>query len=104
MRPIIASLLAALMALPALPQQGANQTLSAKAPTTVIKTTTQLVVVDVTLKDKNGNPAKGLKASDFVVYEDGKKQELKICEYQELEETINPPAPVPAKILPGPPL
>jgi VWFA-related protein len=98
MRPIIATLLAALMALPALPQQqSTNQPLPTKAPPTVIKTTTQLVIVDVTLKDKSGNPAKGLKPSDFVVMEDGKKQDIKICEYQELEETIAPPPAVPAK-------
>src|SRR5215510_13477943 len=96
MRPIIASILAALMALPALPQQEANQTLANKGPVTKISTTTQLVIVDVTLKDKSGNPAKGLKPSDFIVTEDGKKQDLRICEYQELEETIAP-TPVPAK-------
>jgi VWFA-related protein len=98
MRPIIATILSAALALPALPQQQPNQALSTKNPT-IIKTTTQLVVVDVTLKDKDGKPAKGLKASDFIVSEDGKKQDLKVFEYQELEETIAPPPPVPAKIV-----
>ena len=96
LRPLTATVLSALMALPALPQeQQTNQVFRTKTQT-VISTTTQLVVVDVSLKDKNGNPAKGLKASDFIVSEDGKKQDVKICEYQELEETIAP-TPVPAK-------
>jgi VWFA-related protein len=98
MRPIIATILSALMALPALPQQQQTNA-PAAAPKGIAKfsTTRQLVVVDVTLKDKNGNPAKGLKASDFIVSEDGKKQDVAICEYQELEETVTPPPPVPAK-------
>src|ERR1051326_5604185 len=90
-RPILASILSALMALPVFPQQP----LSTKTPT-VIRTTTQLVVVDVSLKDKDGKPAKGLKPTDFIVTEDGKRQDVKICEYQELEETVAP-TPVPAK-------
>jgi len=101
MRPVIASILAALMALPALPQQEANQTLANKGPKTIISTTTQLVIVDVTLKDKSGNPAKGLKPTDFIVTEDGKKQDIKVFQYQELEETAAAPPPVPARILPA---
>ncbi|HTP32083.1 MAG TPA: VWA domain-containing protein [Candidatus Acidoferrales bacterium] len=97
MRPIIATLLSALMALPALPQQAQAPAPAAPKPVARFSATSQLVIVDVTLKDKSGNPAKGLKASDFLVTEDGKKQDVKICEYQELEETIAPPAPVPSK-------
>src|SRR5215469_8342819 len=98
LRPFLAVPLAATMALPALPQQAQQAPVPAVPKgVTRISTTTQLVVVDVTLKDKNGNPAKGLKPSDFIVTEDGKKQDIKICEYQELEETVAPPAPVPAR-------
>ena len=46
MRPIIATVLSALMALPALPQQAANQTLNTKGGPTKISVTTQLVIVD----------------------------------------------------------
>ena len=37
----------------------------------VIRTNTDLVVLNVTVTDKGGQYAKGLKASDFKVYEDG---------------------------------
>src|ERR1017187_7422227 len=56
-----------------------------------ISTTTQLVVVDVSAKDKSGNPIDGLKASDFTVTEDGKVQQLQVFEYQRLEDAALPP-------------
>jgi len=37
----------------------------------VIRTNTDLVVLNVTVTDKDGHYAKGLKASDFKVFEDG---------------------------------
>ena len=56
--------------------------------------TTQLVIVNVSAKDKNGNTIENLKASDFTVTEDGKPQEIKVFEYQRLEERpLPPPAP-----------
>jgi VWFA-related protein len=59
--------------------------------------TTQLVVVNISAKDKDGNPIKGLKSTDFTVTEDGKPQTVKVFEYQELEEAAAPsPAPAPA--------
>src|ERR1019366_9622109 len=58
--------------------------------------TTQLVVVNISAKDKDGNPIKGLKPTDFTVTEDGKAQTIKVFEYQELEEAAAPaPAPTP---------
>ena len=52
--------------------------------------TTQLVIVNVSAKDKSGNPVEGLKATDFTVTEDGKPQQVKVFEYQRLEETAAP--------------
>src|ERR1017187_3562423 len=56
--------------------------------------TVQLVVVDVFAKDKNGNPVPNMKASDFAITEDGKPQDIKVCEYQELKSDpiTTPPA------------
>lgn len=49
-------------------------------PTTTLSTGTQLVVVDVTVQDKNGNPIHDLKAPDFVLNENHKPQPIKTFE------------------------
>jgi VWFA-related protein len=55
-----------------------------------ITVNSNLVIEDVILKDKQGNPIPNLTPKDFVITEDGKAQEVKICEYQTLEETAAP--------------
>ena len=82
MRTIVAFILAAQLAAPA----------SQDAPgvpqgTYKFEATTRLVVVNVSVKDAGGRPLEDLKASDFVVTEDGKPQQIKVFEYQRLEET-----------------
>src|SRR5579871_3300559 len=54
------------------------------------KTTTQLVVETVSVKDKSGKPIEGLSAKDFTVTEDGVPQTIKFFEYQKLEEPAAP--------------
>src|ERR1035437_10661300 len=49
--------------------------------------TTQLVTINLSAKDKDGNRMTGLKPGDFVLTEDGKKQKIAICEYQKLDNT-----------------
>lgn len=95
------AILLTLLVLAALAQQGdgqqsAKQELNAPLlkPTVRFETTTQLVIVNVVAKDKDGKPIENLKASDFTVFEDGKPQEIKVFEYQRLEEA---PLPPPAK-------
>jgi VWFA-related protein len=58
----------------------------------------QLVVLNVSAKDKSGNPVEGLKINDFTVTEDGKPQQVKVFEFQKLEEDVlpEPAAPAPA--------
>jgi VWFA-related protein len=60
--------------------------------TAKFQTTTQLVIINVTAKDKNGKPIEDLKASDFTIFEDNKPQPIKFFEYQRLEETTLPAA------------
>ena len=55
-------------------------------------TTTQLVVVNISVKDKSGNPVENLKASDFSISEDGRSQQVKVFEYQRLQDTVIAPA------------
>ncbi len=47
-------------------------------PTITIRTNTRLVVVDVVVTHKNGQPVTGLKAEDFTLEENGKKQKISV--------------------------
>ena len=42
----------------------------------MLRVDTQLIDVPVVITDKNGTPFLNLKQSNFVIYEDGKKQEV----------------------------
>ncbi|MGH9664691.1 MAG: VWA domain-containing protein, partial [Bryobacteraceae bacterium] len=59
-----------------LAQQGGN------APT--FKAESNLVVVNVAVKDKSGRPITILKKSDFTLFEDGKPQTVSVFELQRL--------------------
>jgi VWFA-related protein len=104
MRPITATLLAWVLiasAQPPAPQQQQTQQQPVALPankTVKFEATTQLVVEDLIIKDKSGNPITGLTAADFTVTEDGKPQKIDFCEFQKLEENA---APLPEK--PEPP-
>ncbi|MBI4907136.1 MAG: VWA domain-containing protein [Acidobacteria bacterium] len=73
--------------------------------TPTFKATSTLVIVNVSVKDKDGKPIEGLTASDFALTEDNKNQAIKVFEYQRLEEVIaaNPtPTVAPKKAAPKP--
>ena len=66
------------------------------------ETTTRLVIVNVSVKDKNGNPMEGLKPSDFSLTEDGKGQQIKVFEFQKLGDAALPePALAPRPVEPA---
>ncbi len=50
----------------------------ADVPTITIRANTRLVVVDVVVTDKKGQPVTGLKPEDFTVEENGKKQKVSV--------------------------
>jgi VWFA-related protein len=52
--------------------------------------TTNIVVVNVTVTDRNGNPIPNLTTADFQLYEDGKLQKLQAVDYQRLGNTVLP--------------
>ncbi len=85
MRPVTAILLAWVIIAPAQQSQPAVPKGTVKFESTV-----QLVVVDVTVKDKSGNPIEGLTANDFNITEDGKAQQIKVFKFQRLEEEVRP--------------
>src|ERR1035437_914151 len=61
----------------------------APAPKEPVKftVTTQLVTINLSAKDKDGNRMPGLNPGAFILSEDGKKQKIAICEYQKLDNT-----------------
>src|SRR5277367_4998776 len=64
--------------------------------TATFKTSTQLVVETVGVKDKSGKPIEGLTSKDFTVTEDGTPQTIRFFEYQKLDE-------IPSEPVAGPP-
>ena len=66
-----------------------------------------LVIVDLTVKDKNGKAIEGLTKDDVVVLEDGKPQTITFFEPQKLTLDPEPPEPPPSledkNALPDPP-
>jgi VWFA-related protein len=82
-----AILLLLFAALPASAQQtGQNAPLQGNQPAN-FKVSTQLVVETVAVRDKEGNPVKGLTAKDFTVTENGEPQAIRFFEYENLAST-----------------
>ena len=71
---------------------------TAQQPEGLVKfeVTSNLVVVNVTVKDKSGNPLLGLKKEDFLLFEDDKPQTVGVFELQKLNQDKLPPMPPPA--------
>src|SRR5215475_11348058 len=61
--------------------------------TFTLKTATDVVLVNVTVRDKNGNFVKDLKADDFTVLEDGKKQTILSVDTENTDGVVSPEAP-----------
>jgi VWFA-related protein len=53
--------------------------------------TTNVVIVNVTVLDRNGRPIPNLTKDDFLLYEDGKLQKLQAVDFQNLKNDILPP-------------
>jgi VWFA-related protein len=79
---------------PATPQQ--QQAATPSSGPSTFSATSQLVVEDITVTDKNGKPIEGLTAKDFTITEDNVAQEIKFCEYQKMIDTAPPVATTPA--------
>ena len=104
----ILTVIGLVLLVPAVAQQGAPATppaaaapakaaaAPAKAPaadagTPIFRTNTNLVIVDVTVKDKAGNLIPNLRQEDFILKEDGKPQKISVFQYQELDLEPEPP-------------
>lgn len=60
------------------------------------ETSARLVVVNVTVRGKDGKPLSGLTKADFKIFEDGKPQILTVFEHQDLSGQTLPTIDVPA--------
>jgi VWFA-related protein len=67
----------------ALAQDAATQ---AKPPQYRVRVTSELVLVNVVVRDKKGNLVRGLKKEDFTVTEDGKRQEISTFDFENVDE------------------
>jgi VWFA-related protein len=55
-------------------------------PTARLRVTTELVLVNVVVRDKKGNPISGLKQGDFTLLEDGQKQQISSFDFENVNE------------------
>ncbi len=73
----------------------------------VFRASANLVIVTVFVKDKDGNPIRGLAKDDFTVLETGKPQNIAVFEFQEVENPAEAPPKVAASpspvVTPAPP-
>jgi VWFA-related protein len=72
-----------------------------RQPPTVFRSGTELVLVNVVVRDKNGAVVRGLSQDDFIVTEDDKAQTITSFDFEELDRVDTPPdAPEPTIVLP----
>jgi VWFA-related protein len=84
MRTSIRSLALSLVAAAAFVAVPAAQSPQTKKP--VFRLNTQIVSVDVIVRDSSGSVVRGLKAEDFEVTEDGKPEEIRSFSFQEIKD------------------
>jgi VWFA-related protein len=89
-------LLLVLLPAPRAAQQTGQNTPTGPKETATISVSTQLVVEAVVVKDKKGNPIRGLTAKDFTITENGTPQTISFCEQQDLSKAASPPQAAPA--------
>src|SRR5690242_4725544 len=58
--------------------------------TPVFRSSVNLVLVDVVVRDKKGVIVKGLTADDFELYEDGKKQQIVSFAFEQVANSAKP--------------
>ncbi|MGA8540566.1 MAG: VWA domain-containing protein [Terriglobales bacterium] len=93
-----AALVSFLVVLASSPAFLAAQQPPSDVPAITIRANTRLVVVDVVVTHKNGQPVTGLKPEDFTLEENGKKQKISVFVPPGIVNTAGP-TPVPAGIL-----
>src|SRR5438132_12758421 len=75
----------------AAPQQSAPQN---QEQPYKISVTTEVVLVNVVVRDKDGKPVTGLKRDDFIVLEDNKPQTIASFDFENIESAAATPAAI----------
>jgi len=107
MRPVFFALFALILAVPAFGQRSRSGSARTNEPQqedshTTLHTGVRLVLVDIVVTDKNGQPAHGLKAEDFSLLEGGTSQTFKSFEeHTALAGAEAAKMATPAKLPPG---
>ena len=68
-------------------------------PAPTFRTNTNLVIINVAVKDKSGKAIENLNKDQFTLLEDGKPQPISVFELQHLNGDTLPPLEVPAPTL-----
>ncbi|MBZ5527740.1 MAG: hypothetical protein LAN71_07560 [Acidobacteriia bacterium] len=74
------------------PRAAAQQAEQPYASPVRLRATTELVLVNVVARDKNGNLVRDLKKEDFTLLEDGKMQEISSFDFENVEMLAAGPA------------
>src|SRR5215468_10717847 len=82
----IAALLAAVLTLQGAPFSCAQQPSDVLQSQARIQVTTELVLVNVVARDKQGNLVRELKKEDFTLFEDGKKQDIIRFDFESVDQ------------------
>src|SRR6267143_7099966 len=66
--------------------QNAPQTPQSQQPQYRVRVTSELVLVNVVVRDKKGNLVRDLKKDDFTLLEDGKRQAISTFDFENVDE------------------
>jgi len=66
-----------------------------------IRVSTELVLVNVVARDKNGNPVRDLKQEDFSLYEEDKKQQISTFDFEDVDQLAASVGPTISGTAPG---
>src|SRR6266849_6372421 len=68
------------------PSQASQQTQQPQQPQYRVRVTSELVLVNVVVRDKKGNLIRDLKKEDFTLLEDGKRQAISTFDFENVDE------------------
>src|ERR1700732_3427467 len=76
----------ALLVVNAVPLARAQDASPSRQPPYGVHVTSELVLVNVVVRDRKGNLVRGLKKEDFTVTEDGKRQNVSTFDFENVDE------------------